>query len=44
MLPTLRPREDFTIFFFDSGEVVGDLNLAKNSRINALSSFNKETT
>jgi hypothetical protein len=44
MLLSLRKIEEFTIFFFDSGEVVGDLNLANNSRINVLSSFNKETT
>jgi hypothetical protein len=33
-----------TKFFFDSADVVGDLNLANNSWIKVLSSFNKETT
>jgi len=39
-----RRTKRLTIFFFDSGEVVGDFNLANNSWINVLSSFNKETT
>jgi len=33
-----------TRFFFDSADVAGDLNLANNSWIKVLSSFNKETT
>lgn len=33
-----------TKFFLDSAEVEGDLNLANNSWIKVLSSFNKETT
>lgn len=33
-----------TKFFFDSVEVLDDFNLANNSWIKVLSSFNKETT
>ena len=33
-----------TKFFLDSADVEGNLNLANNSWINVLSSFNKETT
>lgn len=33
-----------TKVFFDSVEVVGDFNLANNSWMKVLSSFNKETT
>lgn len=33
-----------TKFFFDSADIMGDLNLAKNSWKKVLSSFNKETT
>ena len=33
-----------TKFFFDSADVVGDLNLANNSWIKVLSSFNEEIT
>lgn len=33
-----------TNFFFDSAETVDDFNLANNSWIKVLSSFNNETT
>lgn len=39
------PKESIiTKFFLDSADVEGDLNLANNSWIKVLSSFNKDTT